>query len=680
MKTGVCYYPEHWPEERWAVDAKHMRQLGLQVIRIGEFAWSRLEDKNGNLNFDWLERSIETLHAEGLSIVLGTPTATPPRWMLDRYPDMLAVDANGKIREFGSRRHYCFSFEPYLQECQRIVTLLAKRFGDHPAVIAWQTDNEYGCHETSISYSPHALAAFQAWCEERYGSIESLNEAWGNVFWSMEYDTFKQIGLPTGTVTESNPSHQLAFWRFSSDQIRRFNKAQVDILKQYSKGTDVLHNFMGNFVEFDHHDVSQDLDIATWDNYPLGFLTRDNTNQLDLERFSRTGHPDGSAFHHDLYRGCCNGRWWVMEQQPGPVNWAPYNPSPVSGMVRLWGWEAFAHGAEVMSYFRWRQAPFAQEQTHAGLLLSDASEDIAAVEIAQLNKELETLRQVASSNIQKVTTVNSLSNYVLAQGVESDIAIVFSYAGIAIQDIQSPGGSQFSALTFCQQIYSACRQWGGSIDIVSPDANLDGYKMIILCNSTEDDPALVEKLKTLSESQRCVIVMFPGTGSRNADYRIPISLPPGHFQQLLNLRVTRSESLPPHEKLMATNSDGKSVRCQQWREHIQSDIPSAYQFGDKWGFHYSDGPIHYINAVPEQADLNELMGELLQYAQVNIKDLGPYLRTQRLGPWRLAFNFGIDAVDLLQSLGAIFDFNGDTTLIIGSQILAQGEIALWAVE
>ena len=679
MKTGVCYYPEHWPEERWAIDAKHMRHLGLKVIRIGEFAWSRFEDKNGNLSFDWLERSIETLHAEGLSVVLGTPTATPPRWMLDRYPDMLAVDADGRRRDFGSRRHYCFSFEPYLEECNRFVTQMAKRFGDHPAIIAWQTDNEYGCHETSISYSTHALAAFQTWCKDHYGSIESLNEAWGNVFWSMEYDTFEQIGLPTGTVTESNPSHQLAFWRFSSHQIRRFNKAQVDIIKQYSKGTDVLHNFMGNFVEFDHHEVSQDLDIATWDNYPLGFLTRDNTNQLDQERFSRTGHPDGSAFHHDLYRGCCNGRWWVMEQQPGPVNWAPYNPSPVNGMVRLWGWEAFAHGAEVMSYFRWRQAPFAQEQTHAGLLLSDASEDIAAIEIAQLNQELETLRQTTMTSSPTMGGESAPSNNVLSHKIESDIAIVFSYAGIAIQDIQSPGGSQFSPLTFCQQIYSACRQWGASIDIVSPKADLEGYKMVILCNCTEDDSELVDKLKKIRDSQQSLIVMFPGTGSRNTDYRFPENLPPGQFQQLLNLRVTRSESLPPHEKLLAKNSDEHSISCQQWREHIESDISPAYRFGDAWGFHYSEGPIHYINAVPEQADLIKLMGELLQQAGVDIKDLGPYLRTQRVGPWRLAFNFGVDNVDLLHSLGADFGVHSDTTLLIGSQTLAQGEIALWAV-
>lgn len=676
MKTGVCYYPEHWPEERWAIDAKQMREMGLQVVRIGEFAWSRLENHEGHLTFDWLERAINTLHAEGLSIVLGTPTATPPRWMLDKHPQMLAVDADGRIRDFGSRRHYCFSYQPYIEECKRIVTLLAEKFGNHPAIIAWQTDNEYGCHETSISYSQHALTAFQTWCSDQYDSIDQLNEAWGNVFWSMEYDSYDQIGLPTGTVTESNPSHQLAYWRFSSDQIRCFNKAQVEVLRKLSPGKDILHNFMGNFVEFDHHLVSKDLDIATWDNYPLGFLTRDNTDPLDQERFARTGHPDGSSFHHDLYRGCCQGRWWVMEQQPGPVNWAPYNPSPVDGMVRLWGWEAFAHGAEVMSYFRWRQAPFAQEQTHAGLLLSDASEDVAAREVAQLNEELQTLHQHAVAN--NLYDQNEPSSINDARTLQADIAIVFDYAGIAIQDIQPPGGQHFSALGFSQKVYGACRQWGANVDLVSPDASLSGYKLIVLCTSTEDKPELLEKLLAVRSQSNSVIALFPGTASRNSEYRIPEALPPGGLQQLIKLRVVRSESLPPHESLIAQSTDDKAFTCGQWRECIQSDLTPAAHFNDKWGFHYTENHTHYINAIPENTTLLSIVGDLLHEASIKASNLGPYLRTQKIGPWRLAFNFGEEAIDLADNLGPLFDFDDQTAVIIGSRKLHQGEIAVWA--
>ena len=320
MKIGVCYYPEHWPEAEWSKQAAHMRELGISIVRVGEFAWSRLEKSRGQYDFDWLERAIDCLAREGLQVVLGTPTATPPKWLVDAHPDMLAIDESGDARQFGSRRHYCFSYLPYREECRAIISMLGERFGQHPAIIAWQTDNEYGCHSTTLSYSKAAKKGFQAWCENRYSSIDALNEAWGNVFWSMEYPDFQSIELPTQTVTEVNPSHRMAFWRYTSDQVVAFNAMQVDTLRVYTQA-DLLHNFMGNFVEFDHFAVGESLDIAAWDNYPLGFLTRDSTDSDMQSTFMRTGDPDGSSFHHALYRSVGRSRMWIMEQQPGPVNW-----------------------------------------------------------------------------------------------------------------------------------------------------------------------------------------------------------------------------------------------------------------------------------------------------------------------------------------------------------------------
>lgn len=667
MKTGVCYYPEHWPAERWAKDAAHMQRIGLSHVRIGEFAWSRLEKADGQLSLHWLKDAIQVLHEHDLKVVLGTPTATPPRWMLDRYPDMLARDENLQIRDFGSRRHYCFSHEGYLNECKRIVQVLAKTFGNHPAVVAWQTDNEYGCHSTSISYSDSALHAFRQWCARQYSNIDSLNKAWGNVFWSMEYDDFEQIGLPVSTVTESNPAHQIAFWQFSSDQIKRFNKAQVDIIRQHSPGRDVLHNFMGNFVEFDHHLVSEDLDVATWDSYPLGFLTRDNLNKEDQENYLRTGHPDGAAFHHDLYRGCCAGRWWVMEQQPGPVNWAPYNPAPLPGMVKLWGWEAFAHGAEVMSYFRWRQAPFAQEQTHTGLLLSNGDEDIAAMEVTQLNAELKALPD--SDNLKVV----------------SDVAIVFSYSGVAIQDIQRPGGASHSALNFCQKLYSACRRLGLNIDIVSPEARLDQYKLILVCTSTEDDLLFAEKLSNClnsngsAKTQSPIIVLFAGSGSRTSNYTIPDTLPPGALQALINVQVVRCESLPPWHQIPATDENGQYAVCYRQREQINSSLEPKARFADGWGFHYHSNGVHYINAQPDDQSLFKLVENFTHEAQLLTADLGSKLRTQKIGKYRVAFNYGKESVNLDSHLGERFGLGETTPLLIGERILGCAESAVWVV-
>jgi beta-galactosidase len=368
---GTCYYPEHWPEETWAEDAARMAGLGLTWVRIGEFAWSRLEAEPGRFDWGWMDRAFDVLTAAGLKIVLGTPTATPPRWMIDRHPDMLAVDAYGRARGFGSRRHYCFSHDGYRAEAIRITEALADRYGHHPGLGAWQTDNEYACHDTVLSYSDAARRAFRDWLAQRYQSTDALNRAWGNVFWSMEYDSFDQIDLPNLTVTEPNPSHALDFRRFSSDQVARFNAGQVAAIRARSDAP-ISHNYMGRVLDFDHFALGGDGN-RHWDSYPLGFLEdRLEDPPEHKRRYARQGDPDFQAFHHDLYRAVGHGRWWVMEQQPGPVNWAPHNPAPLPGMVRFWTWEAFAHGAECVSYFRWRQAPFAQEQYHAGLLRPDS--------------------------------------------------------------------------------------------------------------------------------------------------------------------------------------------------------------------------------------------------------------------------------------------------------------------
>ncbi|VAW16761.1 Beta-galactosidase, LacA family, partial [hydrothermal vent metagenome] len=313
---GVCYYPEHWPEDQWANDAAKMVEAGLSWVRIGEFAWSRLEPEPGKMRLEWLDEAIKTLGDAGLKIVLGTPSAAPPRWMLDKYPDMLAVDEQGRKRKFGSRRHYCFSHKGYKKECARIAALLGQRYGTNPYVCAFQTDNEYGCHDTTRSYSKAALLEFRNWLAQRYRTIEALNRAWGNIFWSMQYNSFDQIELPNLTVTKANPAHQLAFKRFSSDQVAAFNKVQVDQIRKYSNAP-VLHNYMGRMVDFDHYKVGADMDIAGWDSYPIGFLSdRLEANEAHKKRFLRQGDPDMQAFHHDLYRAVGRGRLWVMEQQP----------------------------------------------------------------------------------------------------------------------------------------------------------------------------------------------------------------------------------------------------------------------------------------------------------------------------------------------------------------------------
>ncbi|MEM6757879.1 MAG: beta-galactosidase [Pseudomonadota bacterium] len=514
---GVCYYPEHWPEEIWAEDARRMADLGLTWVRIGEFAWKRMEPREGTFDWGWLDRAIDTLGAAGLRVVLGTPTATPPKWVCDKHPDMFARDADGRPRGYGSRRHYCFSHDGYLQECRRIVTAMAKRYGRNPHVAAWQTDNEYGCHDTVLSYSDAARDGFRTWLRGQFpgagnaGDINALNAAWGNVFWSMDYDDFDDIGLPNLTVTEPNPAHVHAFRRYASDRVVQFNRAQVDIIRAHSDAP-IAHNYMGRVTEFDHFKVGADLDIASWDSYPLGFLEdRSGATDAHKQRYAQQGDPDFQAFHHDLYRSVGGaagghapgqGRWWVMEQQPGPVKGAPANPAPLPGMVRLWTWEAFAHGAEAVCYFRWRQAPFAQEQMHAGLLRPDHAEAEAYAEAQQVAAEMADAPEVAQA--------------------QARLAILFDYDADAAWAVQPHGvGLSYFGLVF--DWYRACRKLGLSVDILPSSArDYTGYDLILA-------PGLMhmpDDLKAALNAAPGQVILGPRSAARGPHFEIPVPLPP----------------------------------------------------------------------------------------------------------------------------------------------------------
>lgn len=636
---GVCYYPEHWPEDWWADDARRMREAGISFVRIGEFAWSRLEPEPGRREFDWLGRAIDTLHAAGLKVVLGTPTATPPKWLVDSMPDMVAVTADGHPRRFGSRRHYDFSHEPYAQQCDRIVEDIARRFGDHPGVAAWQTDNEYGCHDTVESYSPAATQAFRRWLAKKYGTIARLNEAWGNVFWSMEYRFFDEVDCPNLAVTETNPSHRMDFQRFSSDQVARFNRRQCEIIRRHSPGRTILHNYMGSFTAFDHYAVSQDLDAASWDSYPLGFLERDTGDDAFKERYLRVGDPDLQAFHHDLYRACGRGRWWVMEQQPGPVNWAPWNPAPAPGAIRLWTYEAFAAGAEVVSYFRWRQAPFAQEQMHEALLLPNSEPNEAWFVARDVAKELESLQARVETE-------------------RSPVALVFDYESDWAWRIQ-PQGRDFSYLDLVMRFYRALRHAGVSVDVIPPTPDAVRDRRLVLL------PGLFapseEFVAALAESG-AVALSGPRSGSKTKDFQIPRDLPPGPLAPLVGLRIRRVESLRPGIGVPVAGSN-TGAAFDGWREFVlPGDAETVTASEDREPVLLRRNRAFYLAGRPNPVLADEVVRRLLDAAGLPALDLHPDVRVRDNGPMRYLFNYGPEPVDVAPVIGG-------AALLIGSTVL-----------
>lgn len=644
---GVCYYPEHWPRERWAEDARRMHALGLTYVRMGEFAWSAIEPDPGCFSWDWLDEAIETLGKAGLKVVLGTPTATPPKWLVDQHPDILAYDLQGRPRKFGSRRHYSFSSRVYLEEARRIVTLLAQRYGQNPHLAGWQTDNEYGCHDTTRSYGPEDLRAFRLWLQARYNSIEELNRAWGNVFWSMTYRSFGEIELPNQTVTEANPSHWLDFYRFSSEQVAAFNRMQVEVLRQHSPGRFIVHNFMGYTPDFDHFKLAQDLDIAGWDSYPLGFTDMAvlPCSPEEKLRYAHTGHPDMAAFHHDLYRGV-KPRWWVMEQQPGPVNWAHHNPSPAPGMVRLWTWEALAHGAEVVSYFRWRQFPQAQEQFHAGLFRPDLEPDLGFFEAQQVAQELCRLQPPPSA--------------------PAPVALVFDYEADWIYRIQ-PQGQAFVYRDLVWLFYQALRSLGLDVDMVPPGASLGPYRLVAVPSLPILREAALEAFRAASGA----VVFGPRTGSKTETLGIPAQLPPGALQALLPVKVTRVESWPLGLSETIT-WQGRPWQVGVWKEWLESSLTPVATFGDGKGALYQHQNRYYMAFWPGREFLQHYLAAVAQNAGLPAQPLPEGLRIRRRGPWVFAFNYSQEprAVPAPQS----------ARFVLGGPRVAPHDLSIWTEE
>ncbi len=628
-----------------------MRQLGLEYVRIGEFAWSRLEPRPGDYQFDWMDEAIDILANAGLKVIIGTPTATPPKWLIDQFPNILAVDPeSGRTRGFGSRRHYDFSSQDYLRESLRITEQVVKRYGRHPGVVGWQTDNELCCHDTTLSGSDSARDAFRRWCESRYHSIENLNAAWGNVFWSMEYNDFSEVELPLAAVTETSPAHSLAYRRFSSDQVVEYHNAMVSVIRQYSPGTFVTHNFIPPpDTNVDNLALAAPLDFTSYDNYPLGrtdllMLVGDAT---ESRKYMRTGHPDYATFFHDQVRGLSGGEYWVMEQQPGPVNWAHHNPRPAPGMIRLWTLEAFAHGASCVCYFRWRQVPFAQEQMHAGLLRSDNSQSDAWGEIEQVRDELEKLGLNHQLSINK-----------------ADVAILINAEGQWVSDIEKQGvGYDFWKIQFA--FYSSLRQLGLNVDYISSDADFDGYKLIVVPAWPIIEKALIEKMRSCESA----FIFGPRSGAKNEECAIPHNLPPGFLQELVPARVLSVETLRADCPESFSWRD-KDYEYHSWYEQLDAgDCDVCVSAPNGSPLIVRNQNIVYMAALTDNNFLRDFLRSQCEQLGLEIQMCDEDIRIKRRNDMTFAFNYAADpkTIDIPQGV----------ELLLGNRVVEPYGVTVW---
>jgi beta-galactosidase len=516
FRFGVDYYPEHWPEARWAQDARDMRAAGFNTVRLAELAWSRLEPRPNAYNFAWLDRAIDVLHAAGIEVVLGTPTASPPPWVMQLFPDAFLVMKDGRAKTYGNRREYCPTHPGYRERSRSITQAMADHYAHHPAVIGWQTDNEFG----DRCYCPNCRRFFQGWLQHHYPSLEALNAAWGTIFWSHVYTDWSQLPAPLASAGHDangspNPGLGLDYLRFMSDAYVAFQDEQIQILRRTCPGHFITHNLMGfNYDNLNYFDLARDLDFVTWDNYRRMQWT-----------FTPQVQPVDAALAHATMRGLKDQNFWVMEQQAGPGGWEIVSMAPRPGELRLWAYQAIAHGADGIVFFRWRTARFGTEEYWHGLLDHDGTLSRRYYEIKGMGGE-----------------IGQIGDRIAGSRVDAQVAMLLDYDTRFAFQIQA-NNPQFTYSGHFRAIYSAFHKRNIAVDVVPPDAGLGKYKLVVVPAYYVLPEDVAERIVDFVQEGGTILVT-PRTGVKDVTNTV-VEMPlPGLLAEVCGVRVEEYDSLP----------------------------------------------------------------------------------------------------------------------------------------
>jgi beta-galactosidase len=565
---GVDYYPEQWPEERWAEDARLMAEAGVNVVRLAEFAWGFLEPSPGSFDFDWLDRAIEILHPHGIRVVLGTPTASAPPWVMTMLPDAYKVNEHGHRLTYGNRCEFCPSHAGYRERGLLITRALADHYAEHPAVIGWQIDNELN----GRCYCSTCQINFQHWLKNRYGTLKALNAAWGTAFWSHVYTEWSQIPVPLETGGVPNPGLDLDFRRFMSDTFACFQQEQVDILRQTCPTRFITHNFMGfGFDQINYFDLAKSLDFVSWDNYPLTGW-----------HLAREADPAYLALGHDTTRGFKGKPFWVMEQQSGSGGWQTVGVTPRPGEMRLWTYQAIAHGADAIVYFRWRTARFGTEQYWHGVLDHHGKPGRRYEELKAIGAELKLAgdRFIGAENRNRV-------------------AMILSYdTRWAFQN--QPNHKDFNYSAFFTSYYKALHSRNIGVDIVPPNADLSRYRLVIA-------PALYVLPQETADHLRSfvqnggMLITTARTGVKDESNAVVNSFLPGLLADVCGVEVDEYDVQPsdltvPLE-LALPGRTTQSARARLWFDVLRTTTSQA--IGTYQGEYFSGHPAITLNHFGE---------------------------------------------------------------------------------
>ena len=464
---GADYNPEQWIADKtiWDQDMELMKLANCNEMSVGIFSWSMLEPREGEFDFTFLDEIIEKIHANGGKVILATPSGARPHWMADKYPEVLRVNAYGQRYGFGARHNHCFTSPIYREKVHTINTLLAQRYGNHPAVIAWHISNEYSgeCH------CDHCKKAFRQFLKDKFhNNIDELNHAYWTTFWSHTYDNFEQID-PPGPMTE-NGLHglNLDWHRFVTHQTADFIKNEIEPIRRITPHLPVTTNMMFEFYDIDYHAMAEVLDFASWDSYPEWH------NGDDAVIAQRT------AFWHDIYRSLKDQPFLLMESTPSNVNWKPYNKPKRPGMDVLSSMQAVAHGSDSVQYFQWRKSRGASEKFHGAVVGHDGTADTR------------TFRAV-----QKTGEILGKINEIAGTRTEAKAAVIFSWENMwALDNCQGYANANKKYFDTCYEYHRVFWERGIDCDVVSPHADLSRYQIVVTPMLYLTDEETISNLKS----------------------------------------------------------------------------------------------------------------------------------------------------------------------------------------
>ena len=531
LLLGTAWYPEQWPESRWDADLALMQQAGIHMVRVGEFAWSRMEPSEGQYDFEWLDHAIAAAARHGIYTVLGTPTAAPPAWLTQKYPETLRTKEDGRKDQHGNRQQFNWANPKYRQLARNIAQQMAKRYGHNPNVLGWQIDNEYA----EVSFDPETQQQFQQWLKNRYGTLDNLNARWTTSYWSESYSAWDQIPVQVGY---GNPGLLLSWMRFVSDTWRSYQKNQLDVIRANADPKQfITTNTMGWFDGFDHYTVEQDLDLAAWDDYV-------GQGHLDPAR-------NGAA--HDLTRGFKRKNFWVIETQPGSVNWASINNFLDRGEVRAMAWHDVGHGADTVSYWQWRSALNGQEQYHGTIVGPDGAPVPLYEEVAQIGREFAKASPVFAGTSPK-----------------SEVAILHSYDSRWAINWQKHN-KNYDPVNEIVSYYGPLRAISQSIDIVPPTAPLSDYKLVVVPGLNVLSDAAAKNLIAYAQNGGH-LVLGQRSAMKDDDNSLYTERQPGPLGNPLGGRVEQYYALVEPVSISGKWGSGESPL---WAELLSTKAPDT---------------------------------------------------------------------------------------------------------